>query len=314
MARSHHRRGWGPCTNMTGKGLWQKSMYLAWFCLSDVNSSIWGLISNTTLRPSGHGKKPPSSRLGTLYNHYTQLFITKIHVLRVVLFVRRQFNHCVLISNTTLGPSGSRTNPPSSRLKTLYSYYRQWFMSEIHMFREFLLVRRQFKRCMSISNTPLGPSGRDLRPPSSKLGTLYSHYRQWVMTHVLRLVSFVQCQFKRCVSIWNTTLGPSGHGIEPPSSRLGNLYSPCSQWFMTEINVLRLVLFIQYQFKCLELVYNTTLGPSGHGTKPSSSRFGTLYSCYRQWFNKNPCIEANCVCPTSIHTVGVQFQTPHWPQ
>ena len=153
-------------------------MYLAWFCLSDVNSSIWGLISNTTL---GHSKKPPLSRLGTSYNHYRQLFMTKIHVLRIVLFVRRQFKHCVLISNTILGPSGSRTKPPSSRLRTLCSYYRQWFMKKIHMLWVVLFVRRQFKCCMSISNTTWGHSGHDLKPPSSRLGTLYSHYRQWFM-------------------------------------------------------------------------------------------------------------------------------------
>ena len=93
MVRSHHRRGWGLCTAIIGNGLWQKSMYLAWFCLSDFNSSIWGLISNTTLGPSGHGKKPPSSRLGTMYNYDRQWFMTKIHVFSLVLFVRRQFKH-----------------------------------------------------------------------------------------------------------------------------------------------------------------------------------------------------------------------------
>ena len=57
--------------------------------------------------------------------------------------------------------------------------------------------------CLSISNTTLGPSGNGMKPPSSRLGTCYSHWRQWFMTkiHVLRLVSFVQRQSKRCVLI-----------------------------------------------------------------------------------------------------------------
>ena len=53
------------------------------------------VISNTTLGPSGHGMKPPSSRLGTLYSHWRQWFMTKIHVLRLVSFVRRQFKRCL---------------------------------------------------------------------------------------------------------------------------------------------------------------------------------------------------------------------------
>ena len=74
-----------------------------------------------------------------------------------------------------------------------------------------------------------------MKPPSWRLGTLYSHWRQWFMTkiHVLRLVSFVQRQSKHCVLIWNITLGPSGHGTKPPSSRLGTLYSRYRQCFMT---------------------------------------------------------------------------------
>ena len=210
-------------------------------------------------------QSPPSSRLGTLYSRYRQWFMTKIHVSRLVMLVWRQFKHCVLISNTTLGPNGSRTKPPSSRLRTLYSYYKQWLMTKVHMLRVVLLVRHQFHRCVSISNTTLGPSGHDLKPPLSRLGTLYSHYRQWFLKkkYVFRLVMLVQRQLKRCVSISNTTLGPSGHDPRPPSSRLGTLYSRCRQWFMADINVLRLVLFIRYQFKCCGLVYNTTPGPSG---------------------------------------------------
>ena len=42
MVWSPHRRGWGPCTAIISNGLGQKSMYLAWFCLSDVNSSLGG--------------------------------------------------------------------------------------------------------------------------------------------------------------------------------------------------------------------------------------------------------------------------------
>ena len=98
-----------------------------------------------------------------------------------------------------------------------------------------MLVRREFNRCLSISNTTLGPSGHGMKLPSWRLGTLFSHWRQWFMTkiHVLRLVSFVQRQSKHCVLIWNITLGPSGHGTKPPSSRLGTLYSRYRQCFMT---------------------------------------------------------------------------------
>ena len=167
----------------------------------------WGLVLNTTLGTSGHGKKPPSSRLGTLYSHYRQWFMTKMHVLGISLFVRCQFKHCVLISNTTQGPSGYRTKPTSSRLRTLYSYYKQWFMTKIHVFRVVLLVRRQFKRCVSISHTTLSPSGHDSMAPSSRLRTLYSRSRQWFMTesNVLRLVLFTRHQFKCCGLVYNTT-------------------------------------------------------------------------------------------------------------
>ena len=146
--------------------------------------------------PSGHGMKPPSSRLGTLYSHWRQWFMTKIHVLRLVSFVRRQFKRCLSISNTTLGPSGHGMKPPLSRLWTLYSHWRQWFMTKINVLRLVSCVRRQFKR-VSISNTTLGPSGHCMKPPSWRLGTLYSHCRQWLMTkiHALRLVSFVRREF-----------------------------------------------------------------------------------------------------------------------
>ena len=125
--------------------------------------------------PSGHGMKPPSSRLGTLYSHWRQWFMTKIHVLRLVSFVRRQFKRCLLISNTTLGPSSHGMKPPLSRLWTLYSHWRQWFMTKIHVLRLVSFVRRQLKRCVSISNTTLGPSGHGMKPPSSRLGILHCH-------------------------------------------------------------------------------------------------------------------------------------------
>ena len=210
----------------------------------------------------------------------------KIHVLRLVMLVRRQFKRCLSISNTTPGPSGHGMKPQLSMLGTLYSHWRQWFMTKIHVLRLVSFVRRQFKRCVSISNTTLGPSGHGMKPPSWRLGTLYSHCRQWLMTKIqaLRLVSFVRRQFKRCLSISNTTPGPSGHGMKPPSSRLGTLYSHWRQWFMTNIHVMGLVSFVQRQFKRCLSISNTTLGPSGHGMKPSSSRLGTLYSHWRQWF------------------------------
>ena len=210
-----------------------------------------GSISNTTLGPSGHGMKPPSSRLATLYSYYRRWFMTKIHVLRLILFVGRQFKCWGSISNTTLGPSGHGRNPPSSRLGTLYSYYRQCFVTKIHVFSLVLFVRRQFEHCVLISNTTLGPSGHGKKPPSSRLGTLYSYYRQWFATkiHVLRLVLFVRRQFEHCVLISNTTLGPSGHGTKPLSSRLRALYSYHRQWFMKKIHVFRVVLLLRRQFK-----------------------------------------------------------------
>ena len=149
------------------------------------------------------------------------------------------------------------------------------------------------------------------------LGTLYSHYRQWFMTkiHVFRLVMLVRRQIKHWGSISNTTLGPSGHDSKPPSSRLETLYSHCRQWFMTVINVLGLVLFIRYQFKCCGLVNNTTLGPSGHGKKPPSSRLGTLYSHYKQWFMTKIHVLRIFFCPTSIQALCVDFKHhtgPRW--
>ena len=200
----------------------------------------WGSISNTTLGPSGHGRKPPSSRLGTLYNYHRQWFMTKIHVLSLVLFVRRQFKHWGSISNTTLGPSDHGMKSPSSRLGTLYSACSQWVMTKNNVLRLVLFVRRQFNRWGLISNTTLGPSGHGMKSPSSRLGTLYSFYRQWFMTkiHVFSLVLLVRRQFNRWGSISNTTLGPSGRGRTPPSSRLGTLYSAYNQWVITKINVL----------------------------------------------------------------------------
>ena len=208
----------------------------------------------------------------------------------------------------------------------MHSRYREWFMTKINVFRLVMLVRCQFKRCMSILNTTLGPSGHDSKAPSSKLGTLYSHYRQWCMTkmHVWRIVLFVRRQFKRCMSIsniplgpsgrdlkpsssksmyvawfclsdvnssiWglisNTILGPSGHGKKPPSSRMGTLYSRYRQWFMTKIHVFRLVMLVRRQFKRCMWISNTSLGRSGCDLKPPSSRLGTLCSHYRQWFMK----------------------------
>ena len=141
-----------------------------------------------------HGMKTPSPRMGTLYSFCRQWFVTKIHVLRLVLFVRRQFKRWGSISNTTLGPSDHGKKPPSSRFGTLYSYYRQWCMTKIHVFSLLLFVRRQFERWGLISNTTLGPIGHGKKPPSSRLGTLYSRYRQWFMTkiHVLGIVLFVR--------------------------------------------------------------------------------------------------------------------------
>ena len=130
--------------------------------------------------------------------------------------------------------------------------------------------------------------------------------------HVLRLVLFVRRQFQRWWSISNTTLGPSGHGKEPPSSRLGTLYSAYWGWVMIEIHVLRLVLFVRRQFKRTGSISNTTLRPSGHGRKPPSSRLGTLYSSYRQCFITKIHV-FRLVCLSDVNwNVGGRFQTPYW--
>ena len=246
----------------------------------------WGSISNTTVGPSGHGTKPPSSRLATLYSYYRRWFMTKIQVSSLGFLVRRRFKRWESISNTTLGPSGHGKEPPSSRLETLYICYRQWCRTKLRVFSLVVFVRRQFKRWGSISNTALGPSGYGTKPPSSRLGTLYSYYRRWFMTkiQVSSLGFLVRRRFKRWESISNTTLGPSGHGKEPPSSRLETFYRCYRQWFRTKIHVFSLVVFFQRQFKRWGLISNTTLGPRGHGKKPPSSRLGTLYSNYGRWF------------------------------
>ena len=77
MVRSHHRRGWKPCTDVIGHGLWQTINVFSLVVFVRRQFKRWGLISNTTLGPSGHGKKPPSSRLGTLYSNYRRWFVTK---------------------------------------------------------------------------------------------------------------------------------------------------------------------------------------------------------------------------------------------
>ena len=127
-------------------------------------------VYHTTLGPSDHGSKPPSSRLRTWYSHHRQWFMTKTHVFRLVILVRRQFKRCVLIS-TTLDPSDHGSKPPSSRLGTLYSYYKQWFMTKYHVFSLVSFVQRQFERWGLISNTPLSPNGHGKKPPSSRPGT-----------------------------------------------------------------------------------------------------------------------------------------------
>ena len=170
--------------------------------------------------------------------------------------MRRQFKRRRSVYNTTLGPSGHDSKPPSSRLATLYSHCWQWFMTEINVLRLVLFIRHKFRCCELVYNTTLGPSGHGTKRSSSSLGTLHSYYRQWFITkvHVLRLVLFVRRQFKRWGLISNTTLGPSGHGMKTPSSRLGTLYSRHSQWFMTKIHVSSLVLFARLQFKRCALI------------------------------------------------------------
>ena len=140
------------------------------------------------------------------------------------LFVRRQFNRWGLISNTKLGPGGHGRKPPSSRLGTFYSAYRQWVMTQIHLLGLVLFVRRQFKHWGSISNTMLGPSGHGKKSPSSRLGILYSAYRQWVMTkiHVLRLVLFVPSEPLEPLYEPHACLAISGH-----SSSSATIWTTC---------------------------------------------------------------------------------------
>ena len=95
--------------------------------------------------------------LGTLYSHYRQWFMTKIHVFRLVMLVRRQIKRWGSISNTTLGPSDHDSKPPSSRLETLYSRCRQWFMTVINVLGLVLFTRYQLKCCGLVYNTILAP-------------------------------------------------------------------------------------------------------------------------------------------------------------
>ena len=190
--------------------------------------------------------------------------MTKIHVFRLVMIVQRQFKRCVSISNTTLDRSGHDSKPPSSRLGTLYSRCRQWFLTEINVLCLVLFIRHQFKCSELVHKTILSPSGLGMKTPSSRLGTLYSCYRQWFITkiYVFSLFLFVRRQFKHWGLVSNTTLGTSGHGKKPPSSRLRTLCSHYRQWFMTKIHVLWIVLFARRQFEHCVLISNTTLGPS----------------------------------------------------
>ena len=286
MVGSNHRRGWGSCTAIIGNDLWQKSMYLVWFCLSDVNSNIGGRFQVPHWAPVPMVRSHYRRGWGPCTAIIGKGLWQKIHVLRLVLFIRYQLKSRGLVYNKPLGPSGHGMTTPSSRLGTLHSCLGQWFIKKIHVLRLVLFVRRRFKRWGSISNTTLGPSGHGMNTPSSRLGTLYRRHRQWFMTktHVFRLVLLVRRQLKRCCLAYNTTLGPSGYDMKPSSSRLRILYSCYRQWFMIKIHVFSLILFVRRQFKHWGSISSTTLGPSGHGKKPLSSRLGTLYSHYRQWF------------------------------
>ena len=213
-----------------------------------------------------------------------------------------------------LGVDFKHHTGPSSRLGTLYCSHRQWYLTKTHVFRLVLLVRRRFKRWGSISNTTLDPSGHGMKTPSSRLGTLFRRHRQWFITkkHVFRLVLLVRPQFKRCCLFYNTTLGPSGHGMKTPSSRLGTLYRRHRQWFLTKTHVFRLVLFVRRRCKRWGSISNTTLGPCGHGMKPSSSRLRTLYSCQGPWFiTKSMYLVWFCFSGVDSSIWG-RFQTPHW--
>ena len=172
-------------------------MYLAWFCLSGVNSCVGGRFQSPHWAPVAIVRSHHRRGCEPCTGYYKQWFLTKIHVFKLVMLVRRQFKGWGSISNITLGPNGHDSKPPSSSLGTLYSPCRQLFMTEINVLRPILLTRHQFKCSGLVCNTTLGPSGHGTKPPSSTLGTLYSW--QWFMTkiHVLRLVLFVRRQFKR---------------------------------------------------------------------------------------------------------------------
>ena len=174
-------------------------MYLKYFLRVRRLFKRCGLVYNLALDPNSQGTKPPSSRLRTFYSVIGNGSWQKTHVFKVGLFIRHQFKCCCLVYNTTLGPSGHGKKPPSPRLGTLYSPYRQRFMTKIHVLRLVLFVRRQLKRCVLILNTTLGPSGHDTKPPSSRLGTLYSRCRPWFVTkiHVFRVALHVRRQLKR---------------------------------------------------------------------------------------------------------------------
>ena len=251
MVQSHHRRGWGLCTAALGNALWQKNPRIeaSDACPTPIQAMFVDFKHHTGPQWPWYEATVVEAR--DLVQPLKAMVYDKNPCIEASFICPTSIQALFVISNTTLGPSGHGMKPPPSRVGTLYSHWRQWFMTKIHVLRPVSFVRREFKRCLSISNTTLGPSGHGMKPQLSMLGTLYSHWRQWLMTkiHVLRLVSFVRHQFKRCLSISNTTLGPSGHGMKQPSSKLGTLYSHWRQWFMTKIHVLRLVSFVQRQSK-----------------------------------------------------------------
>ena len=227
MVRSHHRRGWGLCTAVIGNALWQKIHVLRLVMLVRRQFNRCLSISNTTLGPSGHGMKPPSSRLGTLYSHWRQWFITKIHVLRLVSFVQRQSKHCVLIWNITLGPSCHGTKPPSSRLGTLYSRYRQCFMTKNPRIEASDACPTSIQASFVDFKHHTGPQWPWYEVPIVEARDLEQQLKAIVYDKNSCFEASCICwpQLKRCLSISNTTLGPSGHGMKPQLWRLGTLYS-----------------------------------------------------------------------------------------
>ena len=163
MVWRHHRRGWGHCTAVIVNGLWQKSMYPAWFCLPDLNSSVVRWFKTIHRAPVTTARS--HHRRG--WGHCTATIGNGLWQKSTCLgqFCLSYLNSSVAVWFTTLHWA------PVAMVWNYHRWgwgpcYRQWFMIEINVFSLILFVRRQFKHWGSISSTTLGPSGHGKKPLS----------------------------------------------------------------------------------------------------------------------------------------------------